>query len=57
MYPRMGIVSTDEGLTHHVGYFGWTGHVDTLESLHKAYSEMSKIGMLPPPVAEARPLI
>ncbi|KAK0948202.1 hypothetical protein LTR29_000319 [Friedmanniomyces endolithicus] len=37
--------------------FGWTGHVDTLESLHLAYSELSKIGMLPPPVADARPLI
>ncbi|KAK3111330.1 hypothetical protein LTR53_013533 [Teratosphaeriaceae sp. CCFEE 6253] len=38
-------------------YFGWTGHVDTLESLHLAYTELSKIGMLPPPVADARPLI
>jgi hypothetical protein len=38
-------------------YFGWTGHVDTLESLHLAYTELSKIGMLPPPVAEARPLV
>ena len=37
--------------------FGWTGHVDTLESLHLAYTELNKIGMLPPPVAEARPLI
>ncbi|KAK5124393.1 hypothetical protein LTR85_001610 [Meristemomyces frigidus] len=36
---------------------GWTGHVDTLESLHKAYSELSRLGMLPPPVAEARPLV
>ncbi|KAK5716910.1 hypothetical protein LTR17_016282 [Elasticomyces elasticus] len=38
-------------------YFGWTGHVDTLESLHLAYTELSKIGMLPPPVAAASPLI
>ena len=36
---------------------GWTGHVDTLESLHKAYSELNKIGMLPPMVADAKPLI
>jgi hypothetical protein len=36
--------------------FGWTGHVDTLESLHFAYKEFNKIGMLPPMVAEARPL-
>lgn len=39
-------------------YFGWTGHVDTLESLHLAYGELNKIGMLPPlVVAEAGPLI
>ena len=37
--------------------FGWTGHVDTLESLHLAYSELNKIGMLPPLVGESRPLI
>ena len=36
--------------------FGWTGHVDTLQSLHLAYDELGKIGMLPPMVAEARPL-
>ncbi|KAK5690657.1 hypothetical protein LTR97_012213 [Elasticomyces elasticus] len=24
-------------------YFGWTGHVDTLESLHLAYTELSKV--------------
>ena len=36
--------------------FGWTGHVDTLESLHAAYVELNKIGMLPPVVAEAKPL-
>lgn len=35
---------------------GWTGHVDTLESLHLAYDEMAKIHMLPPLVGEARPL-
>lgn len=38
-------------------YFGWTGHVDTLESLYLAYSEFNKIGMLPPLVGESRPLI
>jgi hypothetical protein len=38
--------------------FGWTGHVDTLESLFLAYSELNKIGMLPPPVVDrANPLI
>ncbi|KAK0821062.1 hypothetical protein LTR75_001132 [Friedmanniomyces endolithicus] len=25
--------------------FGWTGHVDTLESLHVAYSELSKVSI------------
>lgn len=39
-------------------YMGWTGHVDTLESLFMAYSELSKLGMLPPPVVDkANPLI
>ncbi|KAK3672160.1 hypothetical protein LTR78_007913 [Recurvomyces mirabilis] len=38
-------------------YMGWTGHVDTLESLHMAYTELNKLGMLPPPVEKARPLI
>ncbi|EGP86794.1 unnamed protein product [Zymoseptoria tritici ST99CH_3D7] len=39
-------------------YFGWTGHVDTLESLFMAYSEMNKLGMLPPTVVDkANPLI
>lgn len=39
-------------------YFGWTGHVDTLESLFMAYGEMSRLGMLPPLVVDkARPLI
>ncbi|KAK5137165.1 hypothetical protein LTR08_000670 [Meristemomyces frigidus] len=37
--------------------FGWTGHVDTLESLHKAYGELNLIKMLPPLVADARPLM
>jgi hypothetical protein len=37
--------------------FGWNGHVDTLESLHLAFDEMNKIEVLPPLVAEARPLI
>ncbi|KAK4987757.1 hypothetical protein LTR50_004410 [Elasticomyces elasticus] len=39
-------------------YFGWTGYVDTLESLFKSYDELNKLGMLPPMVVEgARPLI
>lgn len=38
-------------------YYGWTGHCDTLESLYLAYSELNKIGMLPPLVGECRPLI
>jgi hypothetical protein len=29
-------------------YFGWTGHVDTLESLFWAYGELNKLKMLPP---------
>ena len=37
--------------------FGWTGHVDTLESLHLAFSEMYKLRMLPPPVNKAQPMI
>jgi len=37
--------------------FGWSGHVDTLESLHIAYEELHRIGMLPPLVADACPLI
>lgn len=36
---------------------GWTGRVDTLESLHLSYEELNKLGMLPPMVAEARPLV
>ena len=39
-------------------YFGWTGHVDTLESLFLAYGELNRIGMLPPLVVErAEPLV
>lgn len=39
-------------------YFGWTGHVDTLESLFLAYNELNKLGMLPPTVVDkATPLI
>ncbi|KAK4497985.1 hypothetical protein PRZ48_010641 [Zasmidium cellare] len=39
-------------------HFGWSGFVDTQESLFMAYSEMSRIGMLPPPVVDrANPLI
>ena len=38
--------------------FGWTGHVDTLESLFLAYGELNRIGMLPPLVVDrANPLI
>jgi hypothetical protein len=33
-------------------YMGWTGHVDTLESLFWAYGELNKLKMLPPLVAE-----
>jgi hypothetical protein len=29
-------------------YFGFTGHVDTLESLFWAYGELNKLKMLPP---------
>lgn len=38
-------------------YFGFTGYVDTLESLHFAYGELHKLGMLPPLKAKAQPLI
>jgi len=39
-------------------YFGWTGFVDTMQSLHAAYAEMNALGMLPPMVvAEAEPLV
>ena len=39
-------------------YMGWTGHVDTLESLFWAFGEASKLGMLPPlKVEKANPLI
>lgn len=41
-----------------VRYFGFTGFVDTMESLFSAYGEMNKLGMLPPMVVEsARPSI
>ena len=37
---------------------GWTGFVDTLESLYEMYSEMAELGMLPRmKVTEAKPLI
>ena len=36
--------------------FGWTGHVDTLETLYQTFSDLNKLGMLPPLVAESRPL-
>lgn len=44
-------------LTNSDRYFGFTGYVDTLESLNFAYSELNKLGMLPPVQAKARPLI
>lgn len=35
---------------------GWTGFVDTTESTFEAFSEMSRLAMLPPPlVKQARP--
>ena len=41
-----------------VRYFGFSGFVDTTESLFSAYGEMYKLGMLPPMVVEsARPSI
>jgi hypothetical protein len=37
---------------------GWTGFVDTRESLFEMYSEMAELGMLPAmTVREAKPLI
>ncbi|GAB7365047.1 hypothetical protein MBLNU230_g5828t1 [Neophaeotheca triangularis] len=39
-------------------YFGWTGFVDTRESLFQAYGELARLGMLPPMVVgAAEPLI
>jgi len=39
-------------------YMGWTGHVDTLESLFWAFGESSKLKMLPPlKVEKANPLV
>lgn len=39
-------------------YFGFTGHVDTLESIFWTYGELSKMKLLPPlKVAKASPLI
>ena len=38
-------------------YFGFTGYVDTLESLNFAYDELHKLKMLPPLKAKAQPLI
>ena len=39
-------------------YYGWTGYVDTLESLHMAYAELNKLGMLPPmAMQKAQPLV
>ena len=38
--------------------FGWTGFCDTTESTFMAFTEMNKLGMLPPPVVEkAKPNI
>ncbi|KAF4626183.1 hypothetical protein G7Y89_g11974 [Cudoniella acicularis] len=39
-----------------VTYFGFTGYVDTLESLNFAYDELYKLKMLPPLKAKAQPL-
>jgi hypothetical protein len=37
---------------------GWNGFVDTTEAVFEAFSEMSKLGMLPPPVVDsARPSV
>lgn len=37
---------------------GWTGFVDTIESLWLMYDEMNRLGMLPPMlVKDPRPLI
>ena len=37
---------------------GWTGFVDTRESIFEMYSEMARLGMLPPmKVHEAKPLV
>ncbi len=37
---------------------GWTGFVDTIESLFEMYSEMAKLGMLPPmKVDKPKPLV
>lgn len=44
-------------LTEGDRYFGFTGYVDTLESLNFAYGELNKLGMLPALQAKARPLI
>ena len=38
-------------------YMGFTGYVDTLESLHLAYSELNLLKMLPPLKAKPQPLI
>lgn len=43
--------------TNKARYFGFTGHVDTLESMHLACREFHQLGMLPPPVGESRPLV
>jgi hypothetical protein len=37
---------------------GWNGFVDTTEGVFEAFSELSKLGMLPPPVVDkARPSV
>jgi hypothetical protein len=37
---------------------GWNGFVDTTQSVFEAFLEMSRLGMLPPPVVEkARPSV
>lgn len=38
-------------------YFGFAGHVDTLESMHATCAEFHQLGMLPPLQTDAKPLI
>ena len=37
---------------------GWTGYVDTIESIHEMYAENAKLGLVPEMVvSEVNPLI
>lgn len=39
-------------------FLGWNGFVDSTEGVFEAFSEMSKLGMLPPPVVDkAKPSV